>query len=260
MIEDVFKEITSAFAVLSMLQARQKALRKDLEFFRESSEEATQEVHESLLFGAYKRLEHEVMFLCVDAYSLHQGISKKRSLYSKVIRQNGKLLSKVDKTPRDRNAYMFLGVIGENGKVDTTSEWEDQLIQGMEKKAYEDRKKTRDDFGISSQKHNEIDEWLDRILDKDIESRLNSYRDEFAHRLDSLEKMMLEIKAVNKPDALEHMLDTVLSALNAYQHALQKILLYTKSLQYQGVGNFEYGSLSRLKLANRYSKYRANES
>jgi hypothetical protein len=83
--EEVFKEIKSVINVISILQSRENALRKELEFFKRkwNSLSASEEAYNKLLAGASKRLEHEAMFLCIEVYSLYEGIEKKSSLRSK---------------------------------------------------------------------------------------------------------------------------------------------------------------------------------
>jgi hypothetical protein len=246
--KDVFTEIESVINTISILQSRESALREDLEFFKQKWKDAAEEACKMLYIGAFKRLEHESMFLCIEVYSLHQGIEKQRSLYSKVIKQNGKLLSKVDKSPGDEGTYMFLGVIGSHGKRNFTTEEKNNLIDEVEKEAYKSRKKLRDNFGITSHKHNEIDEWLNQILDNDVLAKIAQYRKEFAHRLDSLDNLKSELD-IGSPDGVEQILDVVSIVLNTYNCCLQNILVYTRSELFLGVENFKYDSLSRLKLA-----------
>ncbi|MGM3308815.1 hypothetical protein ACSQ6I_23025 [Anabaena sp. WFMT] len=249
--EEVFQEIRSVITTISILQSRESAFRQELEFFNQSWKDASEEACKILFIGAFKRLEHEVMFLCIEVYSLHEGIAKKRSLCSKVIMQNGKLLSQVDKTPGDENTYECLGIIGSHGKRDCTTEEKNDMIQEIQKEEYESRKKIRDDFGITSHNHDEINEWFNQVLDEDISSKLDCYRNKFAHRLNNLENLKLE-QNIGSPDNVEKILDVVSTVLDKYKCCLQDILGYTRSELFLGIENFKYDSLSRLKLADHY--------
>ncbi|MDD1413622.1 hypothetical protein MEN41_02800 [Dolichospermum sp. ST_con] len=243
--EEVFQEIRSVITTISILQSRERVFRQELDFFNQSWKDASEEACRILFIGAFKRLEHEIMFLCIEVYSLHEGIAKKRSLYSKVIRQNGKLLSQVDKTPGDENSYQCLGIIGSHGKRDCTTEEKNDMIQ---KEEYKNREEIRDNSGITSHNHDEINEWFNQVLDEDILSTLNEYRQKFAHRLDNLENLKLE-QNIGSPDNVEKILDVVSTVLDKYKCCFQDIIVYTRSELFTGFDHFEYDSLSRLKLA-----------
>ena len=191
-------------------------------------------------------------FLCVDTYSLYQGIKKKKSLYSKVIKQNGKLLSKTDKTPSNRDNYE-LGTLDSNGEIVQLAEEEDNIINRIEKKAYKSREALKQNSGITSHNHNDLDEWVDKILDDETLSQLERYRKEFAHRLDSLDRLKRELNN-SQPQDIKEMLDTVSKALNSYYKCFQNLLGYTKSQRYIRIRGLRYDSLSRLKLADSISR------
>lgn len=252
--EEVFSEIKNTINVLSMLQLREKTFREELDFFNLKQKKVCKEYSSSLYVGALKRLENEVGFLCVDTYSLYQGIEKKKSLYSKIIKQNSKLLSKIDKTPRDRNTYEFLGIFDSDGEMRPfTRDEENDFIEKREEEAYKNRKALRKDSGIISHQHNDLDEWIDKILNDGILSQLARYRKEFAHRLDSLDNLKRELEIRQSQD-IEEMLNTVSVALDSYHKCFQNILNYTKSQHYLGVKGLRYDSLSRLKLADSIPK------
>ncbi len=253
MSEEVFTEIKNVMNVISMLQLREKTFRKELEFFNQNYKKIDRQCAALLYIMALKRLEHEVGFLCVDTYSLHQGIEKKKSLYSKVIKQNGKLLSKIDNTPSDRSTFTFLGNIDSDGvERPFSSEEENDFIEQFEQEAYNSRKELRNNSGITSHKHDDLNEWINKILDDKILSQLDQYRNEFAHRLDSLEnlKRELPIRHPQSIESIEQMLDIVSIVLTKYNDRFQTILGYTKSQHYLGVKGLKYDSLSRLKLAD----------
>jgi hypothetical protein len=254
MSEEIFSEIKNVINVISILQSREDALRHELDFFNQRWEDVSKEACQVLYFAAAKRLEHEVMFLCIEAYSLHEGIEKKRSLYARVIKQHGKLLSRVDKAPGDENSIMWLGVIGSDEKIQEFSAEEKRHFKKMiEERAHKSREEVRDTHGITSHKHDDLDDWVSQLLDSDTLSKLANYRDTFAHRLDSLEHLKSELAPVNIAE-VKQMLDVVFSVLNTYKSRLEKILLYTTSEQHMGITNFKYDSLSRLELAERYIK------
>lgn len=244
--EQVFEEIKSVIDVISILQSRENALREELEFFKQKWKDISEPAHKIPFVGASKRLEHEAMFLCIEVYSLYKGIAKQRSLYSKVIKQNGKLLSKIDKTPRDENTYEWLDIICSDGKKDFTNKEKNDFMQKLNEEAYRSRKKIRDNSGITSSNHDEIGKLLNQVLDKDTLKSLGDYRDKFAHRLDSLENLKLELKP-SDPNSVAQVLDVVSTVLNTYMRWLQGVLVYTKSEQRIGI-TFEYDSLSRLKV------------
>ncbi|MFM2315391.1 MAG: hypothetical protein RLZZ04_4669 [Cyanobacteriota bacterium] len=248
--EEVFSEIKNAMRVISMLQLREKTFREELDFFNLKCKIVCKEYSRSLYAGALRRLEHEVGFLCVDTYSLYQGIKEKKSLYSKIIKQNGKLLSKTDKTPSDRNNYEFLGCFNSDGEMRPfTIEEKNDLIEKMEEEAYKCKEALKKDSGITSHQHSDLDEWINKVLDDKILSQLEQYRKEFAHRLDSLDNLKRELE-IRQPQDIQEMIDTVSVALNSYFKCFQNILNYAKSQHYLGVKGLEYDSLSRLKLAD----------
>lgn len=248
--QQVFEEIKSVINVISIFQSRESALRKELKFFEERQKDGFEGAWErTLFFGAFKRLEHEIMFLCIEVYSLHQGIAEERSLYSKVIKQHGRLLKKVDKTPKNEEEYQWLGIISSDGMPKNfTAEEKNALMQYLKEEEYRSREKLRDDLGITSHNHDEIDERFNQVLDESTLSSLKEYRKRFAHRFDRLEKLELELELTNC-DAIEQMLDVLSTVLNKYEFWLKNIILYTKSILHEGIVNFEYDSLSRLELA-----------
>ncbi|MEN9520464.1 MAG: hypothetical protein RLZZ381_3052 [Cyanobacteriota bacterium] len=242
MSKEVFDEIKSVIATISILKYREKTFREELDFFNQKGN-LQKDPCAMLYSGGLKRLEHEVGFLCVDTYSLHEGIEKKRSLYARVIKNNGKTLSKVDK-PNINDVKENYDISMVNRPC--TEEEKNTLIEMSEKENYEQRKQSRDLDGITSSEHSKLDEWVNQILDKEVLSELENYRNEFAHRLDSLDNLKRELLDGN-PKCIHKMLDVVLKVLTEYEQSLQNILGYTKSLHCFGITNFHYDSLSRLK-------------
>jgi hypothetical protein len=266
----VLKDIKAVLCVISLFEARVSAFKKELDFFRARKAEISEKANiytpptairfpddfdlaeecrnleaKSLGF-ALKRLDHEVMFLCIEAYALHEGISKQKSLISKVIKQHGKQLSKVDKQPSfNQDNIIFTKIIEDDGEREFAAE-EKKHLQGMANKlAFQKRKELRDSHGITSAKHEQIEAWLEHNLDRESINTLAGYRDDFAHRLSEFGKIRNELK-ISSPDSIEKRLSTVSKVLNFYKEKLQPILGYTHSIHYQGIRGFKYDSLSRL--------------
>lgn len=254
--QKVYREIKSVICVISLLQSREKAFRNELNFFNRRWQEVSKEVNTmklKLFVTALKRLEHEMMFLCIETYSLHQGIEKKKSLYKKVIQQHGEILSKVDKTPINRDNIEFIGIVESDGKQrDATNDEEDEFYELFNEKAIKSREELRNNYGISSKKHEDIEEWLEQLPNKDVIDQLEIYRDDFAHRLDSLDKLKRELEPPN-PQQIEKMINTVSTVLEIYKNCLQKIIVYTTSEPFLG-RKLIYDSLSRLKEREHWKK------
>jgi hypothetical protein len=255
MSKEVFDEIKSVITTISILKSREKTFREELDFFNQKSN-LQKDPCAMLYFGGLKRLEHEVGFLCIDTYSLHEGIAKKRSLYARVIKNNGKTLSKVYKPN--------INDVRENYDISMvdrpcTEEEKNTFIKMREKENYELRKQSRDLVGITSSEHSNIDERANQILDERVLSELENYRNEFAHRLDSLDNLKRELPCRKpKPKCIQKMLDVVLKVLTEHEQDLQNILSHTNCPVYLAKPNFHYDSLSRLKqyeLGQSISKY-----
>ena len=188
--------------------------------------------------------------MCVDTYSLYQGIAKKKSLYAKVIKQNGKLLSKIDKTPSYRDTYTSSYIVSSDGrKRPLTQDKKNHLNNRSERKANESGEALKQNYGITSHKHDDLDKWISKIPDDGILPKLEQYRNEFAHRLDSLENSKRELQN-RQPQNIEEMLDTISEVLNSYFQCFQNLLSYTTSQHYMGIEGLRYDSLYRLKLAD----------
>lgn len=101
---DNIQHIKKTLQVISLFEIRCQKLREELEFFNKYKKR-------SKCIGSLIRLNHEVMYLCVDTYSLHEGVSKKRSLYSKIIKDKAAFFSKVDKREHTNpDGFTHLGV------------------------------------------------------------------------------------------------------------------------------------------------------
>jgi hypothetical protein len=81
-----------------------------------------------------------------------------------------------------------------------------------------------------------------------LQFRERAFREDFAHRLNTLEKLRRELYPSN-PNEIENILNILLNVLCKYRNFLQNILGYTKSNKHSGIIDFEYDSLSRLKLS-----------
>lgn len=249
--EEIFKNIKNTISVITLLQKKEQVFRKELEFFKQQWKIEYKENNANLYLGAFKRLEDEVGHLCVDVFSLHQGISKKKSLYSQTIKNSGNILSKVDKIPSDPDSYIFVGIAMPDGSIEEFTEQDKKYaIQQAEREHIKSKKELRDRKGITSSKHKDLDQWLDKILDNEIITELAEYRKYYAHRLDSFDNLQRELE-FKQPQDIEKMLDNVSAVLVAYKKCLQNILSYTRSEYYLGRNGIRYISLSHLMLAKR---------
>ncbi|NJL40764.1 MAG: hypothetical protein HC899_31515 [Leptolyngbyaceae cyanobacterium SM1_4_3] len=247
---EVFEEIKNTIMVICLLQSREETFKRELEFFNEKWGEICQKtspVKRQLYGAALKRLEHEVMFLCIETYSLHEGISKKESLYTKEIKQKGRRLSKIDNSPIDRNSVIDLGIISSEGEMQRhTSEDMKAVMKHLNQKALAEKQNLKDTIGIKSYNHCELDEWKDQLLDKKLLTDLHTYRKDFAHRLNSLENLKKELALANSKN-IEKALNVVSKVLSRYKQYLRGILFYTTSESYDG-NPLPYESLAKIEL------------
>jgi hypothetical protein len=230
--DEAIEQIKKTIDVLSFFEMRNTKLREELDFFKELD-------NNLMHVGAWIRLNHEVMYLCVDAYSLYQGISLKKSLYKRIIRNNGSILSKVDKTEHCKAEDIITS-------SETTHEERVKVAKYINQEVLQARKSLQQSSGIASSKDCDLDKWLDSIQDEGFVKGLNSFRQEFAHRLDSLDNMDRELKLPACED-IEKRLSVISKALGNYKQRLQDILVYTTSALYEGYVDIEYDSISRLK-------------
>ena len=242
----VVEELNKTIRVLSFLQIREKALREDLLFSLHNYSSVPED--DVSWIGPVKRLEHEILFLCVDAYSLHRGISKKKSLFSKVIKNKGKEFLKVDDSETWSFESINLRVISSEGTREGTSEEIADHLEASNKMAFEDRKALKEEVGLTSHQHSDMDDWMEALVDKNLMEKLNIYRKEGAHRFDSLDYLERELQII-RPEGLEARLDVVAEVLERYQSCLQKILIYTTSVAHEGISkcDLRYDSLLRIK-------------
>lgn len=244
--EPIVEELVDVLRVVGMLQLRESTLREDLQFFIENYKP-----DERGWIGSYKRLEHEAMFLCVDAYSLHQGISKKKSLYSKIIKQNAKEFQEIDRRPMTN--FEHIGIHGKDGLRAATTDEIAHTMKAINAMVIDSRKKSQEEVGIQSHKSSEMDDWIESVVDDEMLSKLSEYRKQFAHRLDSLENLKQELK-VHHSKALQEMLDIVALVLEQYYSCIQKILGYATSTHYDAKSPMHYSSLGRIKLAKEWQQ------
>jgi hypothetical protein len=237
---EVIEQIKKTIDVLSFFERRNKKLREELDFFKEVDNNLRH-------VGAWIRLNHEVMYLCVDAYSLHQGISLKKSLYKRIIRNNGSIFSKVDKTEHHKaEDIIHLGCFTPSGKREATYEEKVEVAQNINQEELQARKSLKQSSGITSSKDCDLDQWLESIQDEDLVQELNNFRQKFAHRLDSLDNIDRELKLPSCED-MDQRLSVVFKVIENYKRRLQYILCYTTSDDYEGFVGIEYDSISRLK-------------
>ena len=236
---DVIEDIKNTIDVISFFEIRNEKLKEELDFFKDLD-------NPLMHLGALIRLNHEVMYLCVDAYSLHQGISQKKSLYSKSIKNNAAKLSKVDKTEIPIENTVNLGKATSSGMQNTTSQEGMRIKRQIDKIALHARRELRDTRGIKSSSNIDSDQWLENIQKKSVVDQLQNYRTEFAHRLDSLENLGKELELPSYED-LDKRLKVISEILENYKSALKDILTYTTSNSDDGFVGIEYDSISRIK-------------
>lgn len=237
--KDIFQDIKKTIDVITLFEIRKDKLKEELNFFRN-------EINNPMHIGALLRLNHEAMYLCVDTYSLHQGISKKKSLYSQ-IKNHGSQLSKVDKSENhDADSIIYLEDFTSPGKREATHEEKIELTKEINQESILARQSLKEKSGILSSKHSDLDQWLETIQDNESEHRLSQFRKEFAHRLDSLDNIGRELDFPGYED-LDQRLEVVSTVLENYKRALQDILVYTTSTHYPGFGGISYDSISRIQ-------------
>ena len=177
-------------------------------------------IKRSYLFKALRRLDHEVMFLCIDVYSLYEGVQKKKSFYAREIKQHGKYLTKVDKSLIAPDTVNDSGISSSSGWRESSDEEKEEHRQFYSEEALRSWEEMRDNFGPKYHRHSEMDEWKDSWLDSGIVAKLQQYRKKFAYRLDSLDNFKEELK-VNRQDSIKDMLNTVRDLLNRYKSRFQ---------------------------------------
>lgn len=226
---EAIEQIKHALRAIFILKLRASRFQEELKFYNEKKEKL--EYSELLLM----RLSNEVQFLAIDTFSLHQGIAKKKSLFSKVIKQYAEDLFKVDESPVKHLIYI--------GDEDSSSDEEKRNMQKiMDKFAFEERKNLRDSSGIKSCNHADLDEWLTGIIDKELLETLGKYRKDFAHRLDNLENLSKAL-TYHPPNFIDEVLNNISKVLDGYGSCFTNIILYRTSVDYQGIYGI-YGSLS----------------
>jgi hypothetical protein len=230
--DEAIEQIKKTIDVLSFFEMRNKKLREELDFFKELD-------NNLMHVEAWIRLNHEVMYLCVDAYSLHQGISLKKSLYKKIIRNNGSILSRVDKAEHCKAEDIITS-------LETTREERVEAAKYINNEGLQARKSLQQSSGIASSQDCDLDQWVDSIQDKGLIQELNNFRQTFAHRLDSLDNIGRELELPACED-IHQRLSVVSQVLKNYKQRLQDILVYTTSVHHEGYAGIEYDSISRLK-------------
>lgn len=256
--ESLANEIKQVIDVISLLQARELRLRKELDFFNSSwNEESDLLKQKTLIFPenfdpiavrrlylskALRRLDHEVMFLCIDVYSFYQGVQKKKSLYAKIIKNYGKAFMKIDES--EIISFIDLGVFESGSWRESSDEEKERYLQLLNEEALKARKELKNDFGPKSHNHFEMDQWMGEFSESETVGRLAQYRKKFAHRLDTLDNLKEELM-INTPDTIKDMLDDIREFLDRYRSRFHGILGYTTSEDHEGDGT-DYISLSQM--------------
>lgn len=259
--KSIVEEIKQLINVICLLQHRESQFRKDLEFFNRSCNEENltgkeqynfaQEIHsktkhQSHLLQALSRLAHEVMFLCIDVYSLYEGVQKKKSLYARIIKNNSKAFVQISQSRVEPDTVIFLGKFTDNGVEEPSNEDKRKYVKFLNQESLTARRNLRDKIGPKSHNHVEMDEWRNDFLDEEIALKLGKYRDEFAHRLNSLDKIQIELKLYH-PVYIQEILDVISVVLNEYKSMFRGILSYTTANHYMDICGFRYDSLSRIQ-------------
>ena len=245
--DSIVSELQDVINVICLLEAKENAFRQDLEYYFDNKER-----YRSWL-GPLKRLEHEVMFLCIDTYSLYEGISKRKSLYAKIIKQCAKQFSQIDKEPTCTvNNTAHLGFLEGDGFHNAGADEKFYLINALNEKAIQFRKDIKDRVGIISHKHSNMDAWNIDLVDRKAIETLGTYRNDFSHRLDSLSKLKQELTLRN-PCRIGDMLDVISLVLAEYKTCFQDILSYTTLTHYAGMSGFRLDSISRIRQWEEYN-------
>lgn len=250
--ETSVSEIKKIIDIITLIQSRVDIFQSELNFFLKQIETIQEEKIKDeyfchLLIFALKRLDHEVIFLCIDTYSTHESILKKKFLFSKYIAGLGKSIIPIDKMPSDPKTYLL------------PLTWSDQEKEEFIKNDYEiniaERKRFRDDQKITS----DMTEWKKYLITllKDVE-KLKKYRGDFAHRLDDIEKVKKEL-SISNSNEIQERINCASRVLETYKISLQSLVLHLTSKSYDGIVDFVYDSLSRLELFYEFSTNSKNE-
>lgn len=237
------QHIKKTLSVIFLFEMRCKKLREELEFFNDYKYRGK---HTGILI----RLNHEIMYLCVDSFSLHQGILLKKSLYKKIIRNNGRLLSKIDKTEYATSENIdHLGVCTSSDYREATQDEKVELANSINKASIQAKEDLQQKQGIRSRKDSDLDQWRDDIQDPEVIDALTEYRHIFAHRLQYLDKIDSELQCPGYTE-FNKRLNIVSEVLKKYKEALQTILRYTTSTLYlDSIKGIQYNSVSELQRA-----------
>lgn len=223
-------KLKTTIDIISLFESRIETFQEELDFFitqweilNKNGDDADfqkqSDYFSLLLFTGLRRLDHEVMFLCIDAYALHESIYKKKSLYEKYIADLGKLILSIDKTPLDSSTYIF------------PSEWDEEMrkdfINSDSKLEIQGRKKFRDAQGITANPRDNLgkvlDRWKESLVTPESIEKLALYRKEFAHRVDEVDKHEIAL-STSSSDAIQEKLDCISTVLGKYKTGLQALL------------------------------------
>jgi hypothetical protein len=237
-------EIKDVIDLICIFQARAQALVEDFNFFKNELKANC---------PGLKRLEHEVMFLCIDMDALHKGlICENRSFYSRVILLHGEQLSKVDKnsTFDTCNTRNFMN----DDAYCLSLEELQEMAKESSQETLQARKNLKKESGVPSKNHKMIsEEWRESFLKQteDYISKISALRDVFAHRTWELprfqESYMVDLKRISE------ILECSDQLLKIYKDRFQVILGYCNSESYES-GSYSYDSLSRIREAHKYLK------
>lgn len=242
--QDLITEIKDVIDLICIFQARTQALAEDFNFFKNELKANC---------PGLKRLEHEVMFLCIDMDALHKDlICANHSFFARVILQHGEQLSKVDKNPTfdNYNTENFMN----DDVYRLSSDQLRKMAQEDSQEAWKERRKLKDDCGLPSKTHEMIrKDWHEPFLKetKNYIDEISTLRDVFAHRTWQLprreEAYIVDLNRISK------ILKCTDQLLKIYKDRFHVILGYCNSESYES-GSYSYDSLSRIREAYKYLK------
>jgi hypothetical protein len=294
--QETLEDFELIINIISLFKVRSSQLRKELDFcYKHENIESIKNIYgKKSLIESLNRLKHEIMFLCVDTYSLYKGIRKKNpSFRTKIFNNNGQDIIKVDKGDNvettildDNNKEILkvgkgdkkqviidLGVLEDTdnqGEPIIRKSTEEELkssVRQAQKMYSEDSENLQKEVGLKSKKHEDIEDWFKKIEEeyKSDFDKLAEYRDKFAHRFDDFAKIKQEFENELKfdPRKFSEILDTIDRVLKVYDEKFNDIIGYTTTVQFGPLkyGRYGYQSLSKIFyiLDNKQQKKQTNQ-
>lgn len=251
--EGAIRALNSVIDILGILRHRKDEFINDLSYLKSPNSE------QSIRLETLIRLEDEVRFLCIDTYSVYEGITKKKSFFSKFIKQeDGKIFLKVDHNPSiDASDLKKFGYFEENGFRPASPEEISEIVKRFNGLDIQSREELKAGFGIASCKHEQLDKWINGLSKKTVINELESYRKSFAHRFNHMSKIEHELSqykanSINEiTNSIERMLEVISNVLTTYITCFQNMLVYTTAHYRSGEPIFGYYSLFHMSQRSR---------